>query len=104
MPGYLTTHRLVLCCDKTEPVTMGKRKFQVGDKVMVIELPTITYALDVKDEMDTEKLLRSMLGKVYTVMGFDKYGNIELHPKRRDWVWIESKFLKLRARQSKNRT
>ena len=82
---------------------MAKRKFQVGDKVTVIGLPTITYAPRVKNKLGTEKLFRSMLRKVYTVMGFDKYGNIELHPKRRDWVWIESKFLKLRARKSKNR-
>jgi hypothetical protein len=82
---------------------MVKRKFQVGDKVTVVGRPTLKYAADVKDELGTEKLFRNMLGKVYTVMGFDKYGNIELHPKRRDWVWIESKFLKLRARKSKNR-
>jgi hypothetical protein len=82
---------------------MVKRKFQVGDKVTVIGLPTMKYAPGVKDELGTEKLFRSMLGKVYTVMGFDKYGNVEIHPKRRDWVWIESKFLKLRARKSKNR-
>jgi hypothetical protein len=82
---------------------MAKRKFQVGDKVTVIGLPTIPYAPRLKNKLGTEKLFRSMLRKVYTVMGFDKYGNIELHPKRRDWVWIESKFLKLRARKSKNR-
>jgi len=29
-----------------------------------------------------EKLFKSMLGKVYTVQGFDRYGNVELHPKR----------------------
>jgi hypothetical protein len=82
---------------------MGKRKFQVGDKVTVIGLPTIIYAPRVKDKLGTEKLFRSILGKVYTVMGFDKYGNTELHPKRNEWVWIESRFLKLRTRKSKNR-
>ena len=82
---------------------MGKRKFQVGDKVTVVGLPTIRFAPGVKDELGTEKLFRSMLGKVYTVRGFDKYGNIELRPKRLDVVWVEPEFLKLRARKSKSR-
>jgi hypothetical protein len=40
-----------------------------------------------------------MLGKVYTVRGFDKYGNVELEPKRLNTVWVEPEFLKLRARK-----
>jgi len=103
MSGNPTAQQLASCCDKTEPATMIKRKFQVGDKVTVVGLSPINYAPGVKDELGTDKLFRNMLGKVYTVMGFDKYGNIELHPKQRDWVWIESKFLKLRARKSQNR-
>jgi hypothetical protein len=43
-----------------------------------------------------------MLGKIYTVRGFNKRGNVELHPTRLDWVWIEPEFLKLRARKSKS--
>jgi hypothetical protein len=80
---------------------MGKRKFHVGDKVTVVGLPPMNFAPGVKDELGTEKLFRSMLGKVYTVRGFDKYGNIELQPKRRDVVWIEPEFVKLRARKPK---
>ena len=51
--------------------------------------------------MGTEKLFKSMLGRVYTVRGFDKYGNVELEPKRFNTVWIEPEFLKLRARKKK---
>ena len=81
---------------------MRKRTFRIGDKVVVIGLPSVTFAPGVKDELGTEKLFKSMFGKVYTVKGFDKYGNIELHPTRRDAVWIEPKFLKLRARKGKD--
>jgi hypothetical protein len=81
---------------------MQKQTIRLGDKVMVIGLSTVTYPPGVKDELGTEQLFRSMLGKVYTVEGFDWYGNIELHPTRRDAVWIEPKVLKLRARMKKN--
>jgi len=52
-----------------------------------------------KDELGTEKLFKSMLGRVYTVRGFDKYGNVELEPKRLNTVWIEPEFLKLRPKK-----
>ena len=32
----------------------------------------VTFPSGVKDELGTEELLKSMLGKVYTVQGFDK--------------------------------
>jgi hypothetical protein len=80
---------------------MGKRKFHVGDKVKVIGMRAITFAPGVKDELGTEKLFRSMLGKVYTVRGFDKHGYVELEPKRWNTVWVEPEFLKLRARNKK---
>jgi hypothetical protein len=78
-----------------------RRKFQVGDKVKVIGMSPVTFAPGVKDELDTEKLFKSMLGQVYTVQGFDRYGNVELHPKRLSSVWVEPEFLKLRARKRK---
>jgi len=37
----------------------------------------VTFAPGVKDELGTEKLFKSMLGKVYTGRGFDRYGNVE---------------------------
>lgn len=82
---------------------MRKTNFRVGDKVRVVGIPKITFAPGVKDEMGTEKLFKSMLGRVYTVRGFDKYGHIELEPKRLNTVWIEPEFLKLRARKPKGR-
>jgi hypothetical protein len=82
---------------------MTKKTFQVGDKVKVIGMSKVTFPRGVKDELGTEKLFKSMLGKVYTVRGFDEYGNVELQPKRSDVVWVEPEFLKLRARKSKDR-
>jgi hypothetical protein len=93
------THRW----SKPPTFTMGKRKFQAGDRVTVIGLPTINFAPGVKDELGTEELFRSMLGKVYTVRGFDRYGHVELQPKRLSIVWIEPELLKLRERKSRNR-
>ena len=80
-----------------------RRKFQVGDKVKLVGMPPLAFAPGVKDELGTKKLIKSMLGKVYTVQGFDKYGNVELHPKRLNSVWVEPEFLKLRARKRKPR-
>ena len=77
---------------------MGKRPFKIGHKVRMNRLPVITFAPGVKDELGTAKLFRYMLGKVYTVRGYDKYGFVELEPRRlQDTVWIEPDFLKLRA-------
>ena len=49
----------------------------------------VTFAPGVTDELGTEKLFKSMLGKVYTVQGFDRYGYVEFHPKRLRCVWVE---------------
>jgi hypothetical protein len=75
------------------------KKFRVGDKVKVVGMPPLTFAPGVKDELGTAKLFKSMLGKVYTVRGFDKYGRVELQSKRLDFVWVEPEFLKLCARK-----
>jgi hypothetical protein len=79
---------------------MAKRKFHVGDKVKVTGMSKITYAPGVKDELGTEDLFKGMMGKVYTVRGFDKYGYVELHPKRSDWVWVEPEFLKFQKKKT----
>jgi hypothetical protein len=73
------------------------RKFRVGDKVKVVGMSPVTFAPGVKDELGTEKLFKSMLGRVYTVRGFDKYGNVKLQPRRLNIVWVEAEFLTLRA-------
>ena len=83
-------------------ISMRKQTIRVGAKVVVIGLSTVNYPPGVPDELGTEKLFKSMLGKVYTVKGFDEYGNVELHPTRRDAVWIEPKYLKLRPRKRKH--
>lgn len=80
---------------------MAKTKFRVGDKVKVVGMSPMTFAPGVKDELGTEKLFKSMIGKVYTVRGFDRYRNVELEPKRMNTVWVEPEFLKLRAKRTK---
>ena len=80
---------------------MTKRKFQVGDKVKVIGMSKVTYPPGVKDELGTEKLFKGMIGRVYTVRGFDNYGNVELQPRRLDTVWVEPEFLMPRRRKLK---
>ncbi len=75
----------------------------MGDKVKVVGMPPMSFAPGLKDELGTEKLFKGMLGKVDTVRGFDKYGNVELRPKRSDVVWIEPEFLRIRATRSKKR-
>jgi hypothetical protein len=77
------------------------KKFRVGDKVKVVGIPPLTFAPGVKDELGTVKLFKSMLGKVYTVRGFDKHGHVELQSKRLDFVWVEPELLKLCARKRK---
>ena len=82
---------------------MARGTFRIGDKVKVVEMAPLTFAPGVKDELGTKKLITRILGKIYTVRGFDKYGNVELHPKRMNFVWIEPEFLKLREARSTNR-
>jgi hypothetical protein len=60
---------------------MVKRKLHVGDKVKVIGMSKITFA--VKDELGTEDLFKSMIGKVYTVKGFDEYGYVDFTQSER---------------------
>jgi hypothetical protein len=79
---------------------MARRKFKVGDKVTVIGSPAVSFTPGVKDELANEKPFTSMVGKVYTVKGFDKIGNAELWPKRSDVVWIEPEFLQLRREET----
>jgi len=79
------------------------KKFRIEDKVKVVGMSPVTFPPGVKDELGTEQLFKSMLGKVYTVRGFDKYGNVELKPKRLNYVWVKPEFLKLRARKSNKR-
>ncbi|MGB2665374.1 MAG: hypothetical protein WAK48_15315 [Candidatus Acidiferrum sp.] len=82
---------------------MMSKKFRIGDKVKVVGMSPVTFPPGVKDDLGTEKLFKSMIGRVYTVQGFDKYGNVELEPKRLNTVWVDPELLKLRTRKSKKR-
>ena len=84
---------------------MVKRKLHVSDKVKGMGMSKITFAPGVKDEightkLGTEDLFKSMIGKGYTVKGFDEYGYVELYPKRTRWVWVEPEFLRLRRKKA----
>jgi len=82
---------------------MGKTKFRVGDKVRLVGMPPIIFPPRFKDDLGTKKLFKSMLGKVYTVQGFNRYGYVELQPRRMEWVWVEPEFLLLKTRARKQR-
>jgi hypothetical protein len=78
---------------------MPKRKFKIGDKIRVIAYRPGKYAPGVKDTLGTEGLFKSMVGRRYTIRGFDEYGHIELRPKPMDTVWIEQDLVKLVSRK-----
>jgi hypothetical protein len=68
---------------------MAKKKLQMGDKIRVIGYRPGRYPLGIVDELGTEELFKSMVGRRYTVRGFDDHGNVELQPKRLHTIWIE---------------
>ncbi|HEV2694049.1 MAG TPA: hypothetical protein VG347_14230 [Verrucomicrobiae bacterium] len=74
---------------------MTKRKLKIGDKIRVIGYRPGKYASGIVDDMSTEDLFKSLVGRRYTVRGFDDYGNIELQPKRLHFVWIEQDLVEL---------
>jgi len=82
---------------------MGKRSLRLGDKVRVVKLPKMTFPPGLKDELGTVKLFKRMLGRVYTVRGFDPHGWVELNPTRRDAVWMHPEELRRLARKTKSR-
>ena len=74
---------------------MTKTKFKIGDTIRVIGYRPGTYPPGVKDELGTEKLFKSLVGRRYKIKGFDDYGHIELEPKRLQTVWIEPDLVEL---------
>lgn len=74
---------------------MAKGKLKIGDTIRVIKYRPGKYAPGIKDELGTEKLFKSMVGRSYKIRGFDNYGNIELEPKRLNTVWIEPDLVEL---------
>ena len=79
---------------------MAKRKLKVGDKIRVTGYRTGKYPRGTVDDMGTEDLFKRLVGRRYTVRGFDRYGNVELRPTRNDTVWIEPDLVEMvRARR-----
>lgn len=74
---------------------MSKPKFKVGDKIRVVGYRPGKYAPGFVDDMGTEELFKSLVGRRYTIRGFDDYGNIELRPKPNNVVWIEPDLVQL---------
>ncbi|HEX6802503.1 MAG TPA: hypothetical protein VF133_02400 [Terriglobales bacterium] len=102
---------------KSSPAYL-KLNFNVGDRVLVIDIPEDTKdpKADLKSpearEMRTAELFRFCLGKTFTVYGWGRYGHIELRVGRNrevrqnfGWshtIWIEPEFLKLVKRKATN--
>ena len=100
--------------DTTGTVRAGQsrraRRFKIGDRVRIVdisaELKDPSYdRQDAKySEMRTSELFRFCLGRVFTIYGFDRYGNVELHVSNSSavrkrfgkWhsIWSEPEFLK----------
>lgn len=74
---------------------MAKRKLKIGDNIRVTGYRPAKYAPGFVDDMGTEDLFKSLVGRCYLVRGFDDYGNIELQPKRLHFVWIEPDLVEL---------
>ena len=72
-----------------------KRQFKIGDKIRVTGYRPGKYGPGVVDELGTEELFKSLVGRRYTIRGFDEYGQMELRPKPFHTVWIEPDLVKL---------
>jgi len=80
---------------------MVKQKFKVGDVVEVTHYTPVHYPPGIKDQLGTEALFRRIVGRRYRIMGSDARGYIELHPTRRDHIWIKPDDVKLALRKEK---
>ena len=78
-----------------------KQSFKVGDIIEVMHYTEGLYAPGVQDELGTEALFRRIVGRRYRIMGFDEYGHIELHPTRRNSIWIKAEDVRLAPRRGK---
>jgi len=79
---------------------MVKRKFHIGDKVKVIGMSKIIFAPGVKNELGAEDLLKSMIGKVYTVKSFDEYGYVDFTQSEPVGSGWNPEFLKLQKKKT----
>ena len=78
---------------------MARRKLKVGDKIRVTGYRPGKYPPGVVDDMGTEEMFQSMVGRRYTIRGFDAYGHVQLQPKRLHTVWIEPDLVQLVGRR-----
>jgi hypothetical protein len=76
---------------------MAPRSFNIGDKIRVIGYRPGVETPGSDDNMGTEELFQSLVGRIFAIKGFDEYGHIELQPTRLDSVWIESDLVELVA-------
>ncbi len=74
---------------------VAHRDLRIGDTIRVTGYRPGKYPPGLTDEMGTEKLFMSLVGRSYKIRGFDDYGNIELRPKRLHTVWIEPDLVEL---------
>jgi hypothetical protein len=75
-------------------VAAGKVEIRVGDTVRVVAYTPGKYAPGVKDELGTERLFKSLVGRTFRVFGKNRVG-LELQPTWRDTVWIPRKDVQL---------
>lgn len=74
---------------------MADKTLGIGETVRVTGYRPGTYPVGVDDDMGTETLFKSMVGRCYAIRGFNDYGHIELEPKRLHTVWIEPDLVEL---------
>lgn len=79
-----------------------KQELKIGDTVVVVGYRPGKYPAGVKDELGTEKLFKSLVGRQLKIKGFDQYGHVELRPTRKDTVWIEPDLTKLFSADDQN--
>jgi hypothetical protein len=82
---------------------MARQQLKVGDIVRVISYRPGKYDPGVTDDLGTEDLFKSMVGKRYRIRGFDQYGHLELRPKLLDTVWMEADLVELADARGKAR-
>ena len=76
---------------------------RTGDRVRLTTIPPAVAALaEESDDLGTRAVFRACLGRVFTVRGIDRYGNLELwvygrddeHPEAYlESIWVEPAYV-----------
>jgi hypothetical protein len=82
---------------------MVERRLRIGDIVEVVHYTPVQWPPGMKDELVTEALFQSIVGKRYRIKGFDDYGHLELHPNRWHSIWIRPEDVELAPRRRNKR-